>query len=131
MNANHSALASKLVVGVRRLSEFKTDGGGNAPNRKTTTATYNSRCAYPVFRMVIRPDGKVSLCCNDALGQETLGDVDASSIREVWSSKEYQKVRRNMIEGCGGIDLCAACDNLSWAKPKRIAKAVEDASFTA
>ena len=36
-----------------------------------------------------------------------------------------------MIEGRGGIDLCAACDNLSWAKPKRIAKAVEDASFTA
>lgn len=25
--------------------------------------------------MVVRPDGKVSLCCNDALGTMTLGDL--------------------------------------------------------
>lgn len=131
LNANRPELAGKLVVGLRRLSEFKTHRGGTAPNRKPKTATYNSRCAYPFFQMVIRPDGKVSLCCNDALGQVTLGDVDAGSIREVWSSEEYQEVRRTMIEGRGGIELCAGCDNLSWAKPKRIAKAVEDASFTA
>lgn len=131
LNANRPELAGKLVVGLRRLSEFKTHRGGTAPNRKPKTATYNSRCAYPFFQMVIRPDGKVSLCCNDALGQETLGDVDASSIREVWNSKDYQEVRRTMARGREGIALCAGCDNLSWAKPKRIAKAVEDASFTA
>lgn len=131
LNANRPELAGKLVVGLRRLSEFKTNRGGNAPNRKTKTATYNSRCAYPFFQMVIRPDGKVSLCCNDALGQVTLGDVDAGSIRGVWNSEAYQEVRRTMTEGRGGIELCAACDNLSWAKPKRIAKSVEEASFTA
>lgn len=131
LNAEHPALAGKLVVGLRRLSEFKTNRGGNAPNRKPKTARYNSRCAYPFFQMVIRPDGKLSLCCNDALGQVTLGDVDAGSIREAWTSEAYREVRRSMIEGRGGIDLCASCDNLSWAKPKRIAKAVEEASFTA
>ena len=131
LNEKRPELAGKLVVGLRRLSEFKTNRGGNAPNRKVKAVTYHSRCAYPFFQMVIRPDGKVSLCCNDALGQVTLGDVAATSVREVWAGKDYQDVRRAMVAGRDGIDLCAGCDNLSWAKPKRIAMAVEEASFTA
>lgn len=131
LNAKRPELAGKLVVGLRRLNEFKSNRGGSAPNRKPRTASYDSRCAYPFFQMVIRPDGKVSLCCNDALGQVTLGDVDADSIRAVWTSEAYREVRRTMARGRGGIELCASCDNLSWAKPKRIAKAVKDASFTA
>ncbi len=131
LDANRPELAGKLVVGLRRLSEFKTNRGGNAPNRKPKTAAYNSRCAYPFFQMVIRPDGKVSLCCNDALGQVTMGDVDAASIREVWTGKAYQELRQTMTQGRGGIGLCKACDNLSWAKPKRIAKAAREESFTA
>ena len=36
--------------------------------------------------MVVRPDGKIGLCSNDAFGQVTLGDLTSDSISDVWNS---------------------------------------------
>lgn len=129
VNTNRPDLARKLVVVLRQLDEFKTTRAGNAPNRAANTVTYHSRCAYPFVQMVIRPDGKISLCCNDALGQITLGDVSRQSIRDAWQSKARQEVQKAMLEGRDQISLCAKCDNLALAKPKRIAAALESGNF--
>jgi len=81
--------------------------------------------------MVIRPDGKVSLCCNDALGQMTLGDVSSDSIRDVWNSNIRKEIQESMSESRDQIKLCAGCDYLGWAKPKRIAQAIDSGNFKA
>ncbi len=130
LNTNRPDLAQKLVVGLRQLDEFKTTRAGNAPNRAVQTVTYQSRCAYPFFQMVIRPSGKVSLCCNDALGQVTLGDISRNSIRDAWHSKARQEAQKAMLKGRDQIPLCAKCDSLGWAKPKRIAAAIETGNFS-
>lgn len=131
LNARRPELAGKLTVGLRQLDEFKTNRGGNSPNRKVRTPVYTSRCAYPYFQMVIRPDGKVSLCCNDALGQETLGDVSVQSLREAWADPRRRAVQEGMLRGRAGNGLCTHCDNLAWAKPKRVAEGLARGSFTA
>ncbi|MCP5368492.1 MAG: SPASM domain-containing protein [Hyphomicrobiales bacterium] len=131
LNAHRPDLAGKMVVGFRLLDEVKTNRAGNAPNRTVSETVYTSRCAYPFFQMVIRPDGKVSLCCNDALGEVTLGDAGTGALRAAWNSPERRQVQRAMLAGRDGIDLCRTCDNLSWAKPRRIAEAVAARSFTA
>ena len=124
LNAHQPALAAKVVVCLRQLDEVKTNRAGRAPNRTVETATYRSRCAYPFFQMVIRPDGKVSLCCNDALGEVTLGDVAQNSVRHVWHSVERQRVQEAMRAGRDKLPICSKCDTMSAAKPRRIRKAI-------
>ena len=131
VNTNHPDLAPRLAVAARRLTEVKTTRAGTAPNRMIKTITYHSRCAYPFFQMVIRPDGKVSLCCNDALGQMTLGDVSSDSIRDVWHSNTRREIQESMCKSRDQIQLCAGCDYLGWAKPKRIARAIDSGNFKA
>ena len=130
LDARRPELAGRMVVGLRLLDEFKTNRAGTAPNRSRRPAHFRSRCAYPFFQMVIRPDGKVSLCCNDALGQMTIGDVGHQPLPEAWASPERRAVHAAMLKGRDAIPLCAGCDNLSWAKPRRIAAALATGKFT-
>ena len=60
--------------------------------------------------MVVRPDGKVSLCCNDPLGRETMGDLNEQSIIDVWFGEKYTKTRELITKGPGYIAKCAKCD---------------------
>lgn len=62
--------------------------------------------------MIIRADGKISLCCNDALGKYTLGDVNESFIREIWNGKQYTKIREEMkMHVRKNLNLCRNCDS--------------------
>lgn len=61
----------------------------------------------------MRPDGKISLCCNDALGLYTLGDLNKQSIQEIWYSDEYMRIRREMkVNGRRNLKLCKNCDTI-------------------
>lgn len=123
-------LAAKLTVGMRRLDEFKTNRGGNAPNRKVRDPIYHSGCAYPFFQMVIRPDGKVSLCCNDALAQNTLGDVSQAPLLEAWNTEDRRRFQTGMMQDRASLAACQHCDNLGWSKPSRLRKALQSGNFT-
>ncbi len=129
VNKNLPDLVPKLTVSLRQLDEQKTNRGGNAPNRDSGSAIYYSRCAYPFFQMVIRPDGKISLCCNDALGEVTLGDVSGQPLRDAWNSEKRLEIQNAMLKGRDQIPLCSKCDNLNWAHPKRIASSIESGAF--
>jgi hypothetical protein len=130
LEAKRPELADKLVVGYRLLDEFKTNRAGNAPNRKVRAPHFSSPCAYPFFQMVVRPDGKLSMCCNDALGEDTLGDVAAEGVKGAWLNANRRSVQQAMLKGRHTIPLCAKCDNLAWSRPQRIAKAVASGNFT-
>lgn len=129
LQARRPDLAPKLVVFRRQLDEFKTNRAGRAPNRPATTTTYRSRCAYPFFQMVIRPDGKISLCCHDALGEVTLGDLRQETLRSAWQSEARRQAQTAMLAGRDTLPLCAQCDNLSWAKPQRLRAALQSRDF--
>jgi radical SAM protein with 4Fe4S-binding SPASM domain len=65
--------------------------------------------------MVVRPTGEISLCCNDALGKITLGNVNDNTLEEIWYGLEYQKVREQLRKGRhkSNIELCVTCDTVS------------------
>ena len=46
--------------------------------------------------MVIRPDGKVSLCVNDDYGRVTLGDAAGQSLTEIWQGEAYRRLRAEL-----------------------------------
>ncbi len=88
----------------------RTSRGGNSPNSKVSYVT-ESTCALPFVQMVIRPDGKVSLCCNDALGQNTLGDVTKQSLTDIWFGKKYTHFRELLLAGRFNIEICKFCNS--------------------
>ncbi len=102
---------AKTYVVVRYEQEIMTSRGGQAPNKQDIlNNTLPAGCLLPARQIVIRPDGKLSLCCNDALGTMTLGDLTEQSLADIWWSDRYTELRRKILAGRGGVDLCRHCD---------------------
>jgi MoaA/NifB/PqqE/SkfB family radical SAM enzyme len=69
----------------------------------------NYPCYRPWLTFTVLWDGRVSLCCADFDGHTVLGDMNTSSIREIWNADAYRAVRREHLES-GGPDVCRSCD---------------------
>ena len=69
----------------------------------------NYPCYRPWLTFTVLWDGRVSLCCADFDGHTILGDMNSSSIKEIWNNDLYRQVRREHLES-GGPDVCRACD---------------------
>lgn len=55
-----------------------------------------SRCLYPFSSLMISPQGKARLCSSSL---DTMGDLAASGVREVWDGKPLEEVRKRMSQG--------------------------------
>lgn len=108
-------IKSKLTIAMRKQHEVLTTRGGTSPN-KQITKTVNLPCTLPFKQFIIRPDGKVSLCCNDALGQMTMGDVARDSLVDIWNSQYYEDIRRKLANGRHQIKICSKCDTILTIK---------------
>ncbi len=109
----HPQLKKKVTIVLRKPNEILTSRGGDAPNRENIGDYSGERCVLPFKQMVIRPDGKVSLCCNDAVGKYMLGDLTKESLLDVWYGARFQMVRKSLYEGRENWGNCKHCDNFS------------------
>ena len=69
----------------------------------------NYPCYRPWLTFTVLWDGRVSLCCADFDGRYVLGDLNSSTIREIWNAEPYLNARRMHLES-GGPDICRSCD---------------------
>lgn len=116
-NSEHRHYCNKITIILRRAHEILDNRAGVAPNKGTDKFDYykyfaNIACMYPFVEIIIRPDGKVSMCCKDALGRMTLGDLSKQTLMEVWKGTELRSVRETLLNGGRkGIDICRYCDS--------------------
>ena len=96
-------------ISVIEENAIRTSRTGTSPNSKVNT-TIDNMCILPWVQMTVRPDGKISLCCSDALGQVTLGDLKKESLLEVWYGDTYNKVREKIFAGRENMSLCKYCN---------------------
>ncbi len=109
-NAKIDEGSCDVSVVLRSKNQVLDTRGGISPNKKNQYESF-SICALPFIQMVIRPDGKISRCCQDVYGYETLGDLSEMSITEAWNSAEFKLLREDML--CGkrkNKSFCAYCD---------------------
>ena len=100
----------KVKLMVRPKTQVLNNRGGHAPN-KESEEVYTSSCILPFMQMVIRPDGKVSLCCQDAYGDVTLGDLSQQSVQEIWTGDPFVQIRKTMVSGGRSrLKSCRLCD---------------------
>ena len=103
------ALRERVFIYLRRQNLIRSNRGGKAPNRNSIIPL-SSRCVLPFLQMCVRPDGKLSLCCCDAYGSMTLGDLNEEGILEAWRGNRYNEVRQRMLAGRSSIKICKECD---------------------
>lgn len=109
----HPELKKKVTIVLRKPQEILTTRGGDAPNRKNMISYGKEKCVLPYKQIIIRPDGKVSLCCNDPLGKNTLGDLSKDSILDVWNNQKFKTIREALYNGRENWAHCVYCDNFS------------------
>lgn len=74
-------------------------------------------CPFLWDRIIIGHDGRVSFCEFDGKREHTIGDVHSQSIKEIWHSPEYQRLRREHIEGTFEEPYCKTCPDwpvITW-----------------
>jgi len=106
-------LNKKVTIVLRKPQEILTSRGGNAPNRNELVEYPSDRCLLPYKQMIVRPTGLVSLCCNDALGEWSLGDLNHDSVLAVWYGTKFTKVREALYKGRQYCGNCRYCDTFS------------------
>jgi radical SAM protein with 4Fe4S-binding SPASM domain len=103
----------RLLIQFFRKSAIRSTRGGQAKNRDKVYQR-RSLCVLPFSQLVVRPDGKISLCCQDALGKYTLGNLAEESLLDVWNGKAYWQIRNRSLHGSHEIDLCKFCDHFHY-----------------
>ena len=71
------------------------------------------RCAKPFREMSIRWDGNVAVCCNDWAGIYKCGNINDTSMEEVWHEKPFQAARVKLYHGQRDFGPCNGCDNVT------------------
>ena len=106
----HPELIKRVTIVLRKPKEILATRGGDAPNRNEKISYENTKCVNPFTQMIVRPDGKVSLCCNDPLGKNTMGDLTKSTLCEIWYGERFQEVRKALSRGRQYYSHCKYCD---------------------
>jgi radical SAM protein with 4Fe4S-binding SPASM domain len=108
----NSEYEQRVIIHIRKINEILNTHGGNSPNADPRTAIIpRNTCLLPFAQCVVRPDGKISLCCNDAYGKYTMGDLSSQSLSEAWNGRTYRELRERLKKGRQTIDICSLCDN--------------------
>ncbi|MBD3313729.1 radical SAM protein [Candidatus Woesearchaeota archaeon] len=82
--------------------------------------------------MSISWNGDVTACCIDFENKLKVGDIRNHTIKQVWNSKTYFKMRKNHINGrFGAMPLCGPCDGrcISEYKVHKLNKKIEKAAI--
>lgn len=110
---DHPELKEKVAIVLRNPKEILTSRAGQAPNRTKTEQNSAVKCCLPFRQLIIRPDGKVSICCNDALGYSNMGDVNEESLVDIWWGERFKEVREKILAGGRKeTGFCRNCDTL-------------------
>lgn len=102
-------------------------GGRNYTSSRLPEA--ERHCSWPFMHIQVLWDGRVAPCVFDYDGSLVLGDVTKATIREVWRSEAYEKLRAVWREQRSySVDLCYRCDGpeATWA-PRPLGKALQPA----
>ena len=103
-------LKEKVTIVLRKPDEILSNRGGDSPNRKDKVSYPEAKCVLPYKQLIVRPDGKVSLCCSDPLGRNTLADLTKETILEAWNNQKFQTVRESLYNGRKNWGHCMYCD---------------------
>jgi radical SAM protein with 4Fe4S-binding SPASM domain len=99
------AQGNPLIPSIDRYSRYRrqADGSYRIKNRLL------NHCWKLWHACVITWDGVVVPCCFDKDAQYRLGNLQQTSLKEIWQQKPYQDFRKKLLQGRDQIDICTNC----------------------
>lgn len=80
-------------------------------------------CYVPTERLLVGHDGAVMLCYEDAKREVILGNISNSTIKDIWFSQKYTKIREQLAAGLRNeLSPCNQCNNLAHIAPNYVSK---------
>ncbi|MGE5308799.1 MAG: radical SAM/SPASM domain-containing protein [Deltaproteobacteria bacterium] len=114
------SIRGEVIIKMRRLKEIKGNRAGQSPNASSVLSEpLRLRCFRPMLEMAVPADGRVAVCCADALARTVVGDVSKENIVSVWNGPELSGIRRSLMgreRDCA--EACRQCDALDMPEPK-------------
>lgn len=100
-----------IRISVRKRDEILTTRAGLAPNKPAPEFTPRGFCALPFTDLHVTYTGDVGLCCFDAHGRVTIGNVADASLVEIWQSPLFEPYREGLMRSTrSGLTPCETCD---------------------
>jgi radical SAM protein with 4Fe4S-binding SPASM domain len=84
-------------------------------NVDTVFKQTTSKCANPFHRLMVWPDGTVSLCCAYRSADVLLGNLHDGHISQMWQSPRMQQIRKAFKEQQGLPETCRVCMDSMYA----------------
>lgn len=67
-------------------------------------------CGKPARELVVRWDGRVTLCSEDWRGEVLLGDLNTQTLEQVWYGEPMRAARARAMAGLRDLRPCSKCD---------------------
>lgn len=111
VKSNDKFSSMKIVINRRYSKEILATRAGSAPNKPRKNVDVNIPCLFPFTDMIVFPDGKVGMCCNDCYEVTDFGNVTEQGLKAIWSGIKFRTIRESMIGG-RKHPFCSECDVL-------------------
>lgn len=107
---NQKKIKNRPFQSVRFPGEFRLSNRGGVMSE---ASAIRFPCLAPSEMLMIRHNGNVVLCHEDAASQEVVGRADVQSLEEIWQSEKMHRYRQLLALGNRreAGPLCAVCDN--------------------
>jgi radical SAM protein with 4Fe4S-binding SPASM domain len=96
---------NELMPSIDKYSRYKKQADG--------TYRLKNKLLNECWRMwsscVITWDGKIVPCCFDKDATHQLGDLQQTSLKDVWIAEPYQNFRKTLLTNRQAIDICQNC----------------------
>lgn len=105
-------LFEPIVDAVAWVDYLDHTGQNNPERMMIPLGRRNSKFCCPQLwqRMLVHPDGVVTVCCIDAARIMQVGNIFEQSAREIWLGEKYQRLRELHVTGrFEEIPICACC----------------------
>lgn len=73
-------------------------------------------CPFAWQYVVVQWNGDVVACCRDYNAVNVMGNVNDSSLKEIWNGKNYTRFREDMISGEYRNSICPPCMDLYYSE---------------
>lgn len=100
----------EITFNRRYSNEILATRAGSAPNKPSKNNKIDFPCIYPFTDMIVFPDGKVGMCCNDCFEVTEFGHVGENSLWEIWTNDRFGMLRTAMRQGRNCYAFCKECD---------------------
>ncbi len=102
---------TEIVFHLRLLDEQLLNRGGTAPNGRVLKEPLPLPCILPFDEMVVTADGRVTICCQDHYFESAVGNLNNSSLHDVWYGPGFQKLRADLLQSNRSNNkFCSSCD---------------------